>query len=185
MPEVYFWLHALSISCVSGVFSFRHIFVNSMFYLKSLIWSWCNFRYAWRNKKKSIISLTRLRLDFNVGKIFNFMLANVLPVPFDVRGMSMRVCVCARGSFKRWPFVCSHGKEWIKGGSAGYFGAGGDANAKGPFTAEHVISWSWELPCHRGGPGPPTSTESPPGWAVSAEERIRPSTLATLVKRAC
>jgi len=52
----------------------------------------------------------------------------------------MRVCVCARGSFKRWPFVCSHGKEWMKGGSAGYFGAGGDANAKGPFTAEHVIS---------------------------------------------
>lgn len=40
------------------------------------------------------------------------------------------VCVHTRGSFKRWPFVCSHGKEWMKGGSAGYFGAGGDAKRK-------------------------------------------------------
>lgn len=42
------------------------------------------------------------------------------------------VCVHTRGSFKRWPFVCSHGKEWMKGGSAGYFGAGGDAKCKRP-----------------------------------------------------
>lgn len=33
-------------------------------------------------------------------------------------------------------FVCSHGKEWMKGESAGYFGAGGDAKRKGPFTVD-------------------------------------------------
>lgn len=103
---------------------------------KSLIWSWCIFRLIFvilEIKKWSVISLTRLRLDsFNTCKVFNlcwrmfYLQSPVWPPRHVYAGM----CVHTRGSFKRWSFVCSHGKEWMKGGSAGYFGAGGDAKCK-------------------------------------------------------
>ncbi len=95
------------------------------------------------------------------------------------------VCVCIQEAPLNVGPLCSvMGKSGWKVDQQGTLRQGEMLNAKGPFTVEHVISWSQALPCHRGGPGPPTSTESAPGWAMSAEERIRPSTLPALVKRA-
>lgn len=64
----------------------------------------------------------------------------------------------------------------MKGESAGYFDAGGDAKRKGPFTVDPCNILIPGDSLSRGGPGPPTLTENDPEWVVSTEDSFKLST---------